>query len=151
MKVLAISNKVQVISFANDTKVVEFGDSKDVYGFKYSEDVDFRQQFRVDLKLWKARTVESGKSYRDSSGTFQNNNVIIDRVVDLQTGYLDDRTHLALTIASKHSYFAIDGKQYYRQEEYAIEHQDESGDISDLSMAKTTLIEQTRGFTNQTC
>jgi len=151
MKVLAISNKVQVISFSNDTKIVEFGDSKDVYGFKYSEDPTFKQRFRVDLKLWKARTVESGKSYRDTTGTFKNNNVLIDRVVDLQTGYLDDKTHLALTVASKHDYFAIDGKEYYRNEEYSIDHSDESGDVSNLSMAKTTLIEQAKGFNNQNC
>lgn len=151
MKVLAISNKLQVISNPNDTKLVTFGANVDQFGFKYSLNSTFRQQVRLDLKLWKARVTESSKSYRDTNGTFRNNNVIIDKVVDVQTGYLDDRTHLALTIASKHASFAIDGKEYYRNEEYSIEHQDESGDISNLAIAKTTLIEQTKGFTNLNC
>ena len=129
---------MQVISNPNDTVIVSFGADMDAFGFKYSQDPTFRQQLRLDLKLWKARTTESNKMYRDTTGTFKNNNVIIDKIIDVQTGYLDDRTHLALTIASKHDYFAINGKQYYRNEDYAIEHSDESGDISNLSMAKTT-------------
>lgn len=151
MKVLAISNKIQLISYPNDTKIVSFGGSVDMYGYKYSENPSFRQQVRIDLKLWKPRVTESSRSYRDTTGSYKNNNVLIDKIVDMETGYLDDHAHLALTVASKHEYFAIDGKEYYRNEEYSIDHSDDSGDISNLSMAKTTLIEQAKGFNNQNC
>ena len=151
MKVLAISNKFRVANTEVDTRMITFSDRKDAYGVFYKSNPGFTQQFRIDIELRKGRVQESGKVYRNNGGVFQNNNVIIDKVIDMRTGYLDDRTHLALAVASKHSYFAVDGKPYFRNSEYEIEHNDESGDVLNLAPAKATLIEQGKGFTNQAC
>lgn len=152
MKVLAISNKIQIVNTnSSETKVVSFGDDKYVFGIDYSLNPTFLQQFRLDLKLWKRRPLESGKSYRGSNGEYQNNNVIIDKQIDIQTGYMDDDTHFALSVATKHKYLYIDNKRYFRNSDYEIDHNDESGDILQLAIAKATLIEQSKGLTNQTC
>lgn len=152
MKVLAISNKIKVVNAdRSQTKLITFGDSKDVFGIFYSYDPTFTQQVRLGIELRKGNPQESGKTYRNNLGIFQNNNVIIDKTVELRTDYLDDRTHLALTIASKHRNFQIDGKAYFRNSDYEIEHNDESGDILELAPAKATFIEQGKGFTNQAC
>lgn len=152
MKVLAISNKIRVANAdRSETKVITFGDTKDVFGIQYTNNTTFTQQYRLDLRLWKGKQKESGKVYRNNLSVYQNNNVLIDKTFEMSTGYYDDRTHLALTIASKHKKFLIDGKAYFRDSEYEIEHNDESGDILQLAPAKATLIEQGKGFTNQAC
>jgi hypothetical protein len=152
MKVLAISNKIMVVNTdSSNTVMVKYGDDNAVFGINYPANVGFTQQLRLDLRIWKGKTVEQGKSYRGTNGVYQNNNVIIDKQFEMQTDYFDDRTHLALIIASKHKYFYIDGKRYFRNSDYDIEHNDEPGDTLQLAMAKATLIEQGKGFTNQAC
>ncbi len=152
MKVLAISNKIKVINAdASQTHLVAFNDDVNAFGFDYLDNIGFRQQFRLELKIWKKRQQESSKQYRNNIGVFVSNNVIIDRIMDIETEYFDANTHLAMDIASKHKYFFIDGKRYYRNSDYEINWDDSAGDILMLAPAKATFIEQGKGFTNQSC
>lgn len=152
MKVLAISNKLKSVNADwFSTKLVTFGDDKSVFGIGYANNPEFTQQVRLGLEVRKQKYVESGKTYRDNNGNFRHNNVIIDRQKQMETDYFDDPTHLALTVASKHKHFYIDGKRYFRNGDYEVEHNEESGDVLELAPAKATLIEQGKGLTTQTC
>lgn len=152
MKVLAISNKIRVSNTdPMPTKVVTFGDDAYVFGIGYPNNPSFTQQVRVGLEVKNGKVIEQGKTYRDTTGVYVNNNVIMDKQFAMETDYMDDRTHLALAVASKHRYFYLDGKRYFRNSDYEIEHSEESGEILQLAPAKATLIEQGKGFTSQAC
>lgn len=152
MKVLAVSNKIKVVNTDySETKVIEFGDDLYVFGIGYPNNAGFTQRFRLDMRTWKGRQQESGKTYRNNIGVFQNNNVIVDKIIDLETGYFDENAHLALVLATKHKYFYINGKRYFRNSDYEINWDDSPGDILMLAPAKATFVEQGKGFTNQAC
>jgi hypothetical protein len=152
MKVLAISNKIKVVNTDyGDTKIISFGDDSMVFGIDYPSNPSFNQQLRLDMKLWKQRQQESGSTYRNNAGVMVNNNLVIDRILDVETGYFDAGTHLAMSIATKHKYFYIDGKRYFRNSDYEINWDDSPGDILMLAPAKATFTEQGKGFTNQAC
>lgn len=152
MKVLAISNNLQVSSAANNqSKVIRFKHSRDAFGFSYSANPTFSQQFRIECtfgRIAKYPVIE--KVYRDQSGNFRSQNVSIDKQIVLKTGYLDANSHNALSVALKHSTMELDGTSYFHQGEYEIDGDDDDT-LTNLIQAKATLNEQGYNKTTVTC
>jgi hypothetical protein len=150
MKVLAISNNFQV-NKSLQTKVVKFRHSADAYGFEYSLNPNFYQQFRVELvfgRIPKFPTIE--KEYRQQDGYFRSQNVSIDKVETLKTGYLDRTAHVGLAVALKHNEMYIDGVNYFCRGEYQLDGDDDDT-LTNLVQAKAEILEQRFNISSVTC
>jgi hypothetical protein len=147
MYVVAISNKIQVNNSDCNTKVIKYRDNKNSYGFDYTTDPEFYQQVRLGVYLRSPKLPTKEKVYRQTDGNFRYGTVTIDKSVELHTDQFDFDTHAALLVASKHSDFQIDDRQYFSQGEIDLE----DNDFNNLSNGKLTLLEQGFNKTNLQC
>lgn len=150
---LVVSNGIAV--GANpETKVIRYLDRRRAFGFDYPLSPGFYQQVRLHLYLSQPTYPVIEKVYRQSDGVFRTANVTVDRKVQINTGYLDDLTHAALTVATKHDSFFINGVGYSVQGELDHEFfetfEDEDGWFP-LSVAQFEGLEQGYNQTNFGC
>lgn len=152
MKVLAISNNLQVNqSLNNQSMVLTFRHSRNVFGFNYAANPTFVQQFRVEGVFKRVKnypTIE--QVYRKQDGTFTSQNVSIDKTKTLQTGYIDENSHDALSVALKHSTMRLDEVAYFHQGNYELDGDDDDT-LTNLIQAKATLTQQGYNKTTVTC
>lgn len=152
MKVLAISNNLQVNqSLNNQSKLITFKHSRDAFGFNYSANPTFSQQFRIEgvFKRVKSYLVIE-QVYRRQDGVHVAQNVSIDKTRTLETGYLDENSHDALSVALKHSTMKLDTVAYFHQGNYEYDGDDDDT-LTNLIQAKATLTQQGYNKTTVTC
>jgi len=150
MRVTGISNSFYFAPHHLDTKVVEFGASFDCFNVNYSENDTFVQKIRLHIDDLQVTTPVKERVYRDTSGTFRNANVFIDKKVKCTAGYFDENMHEALGAALKHENLLVDGVEYFSEGEYEIQGR-ESSDTSTLTQANFTINKQGYNLTNQSC
>ncbi len=150
MKVTAISNSFHFSKKQFDTKIVEFGADFDCFNVNYSENSDFVQKIRLHIDTLQETTPVKERVYRDTTGTFRNANVFIDKKLKCTAGYFDENVHEAMGAALKHKTLKLDGVDYFSEGEYEIGAR-ESSDTSTLTQANFTLNLQGYNLTNQSC
>jgi hypothetical protein len=152
MKVLAISNNIEIRRAGNcQTKLVRFSNSRDAFGFDYESYPGFYQQIRLGLTFGRIpKFPVKEKQYRRQDGTFSNSNISIDKQLSLHTDYFDFSAHAALSVALKHDRMYIDDVAYSNQGEYEIEGDDDET-LTNLTTAKTAILQQGYNNTNITC
>lgn len=152
MKVLAISNNLEIRRANNcQTKVIRFSNTRDAFGFEYENYPAFYHQFRVGLTFGRlVKFPVKEKVYRRQNGTFSLSNVSVDKQLTINTDYLDLSAHTALMIGLKHDKLYIDNVSYSQQGEYEMEG-DEDETLTNLTTAKSVILENGFNMTNITC
>jgi len=117
---IAVSNFL-VVGDHPETKIIRFSDSRLAFGFNYPAAAGFYQQVRLHLYVNKPTYPIKEKVYRQSNGVFRTANVVIDKKLEVTTGYVDELTQAALAVAVKHSSFFINGRPLSVQGELETE------------------------------
>jgi len=150
--VLFVSNIFQY-GLWKTSGVIEFRGRQNGWGFDYETDTNFYQRFRLEFVLNRPKYPEIKKIYRQSNGVYRHANVNIDKKVMLDTDYLDEKTHDALSVALKHDELYLNGLPYFSGEEYEPDWVEASTDSRyfELAKASTELYVQGYDQRNNTC
>lgn len=147
MKIILKSNAICIGDHC-DTLLLSYADNRDVFDFNYTDAPNgFEQQVRIPATLQNPEHQRNSSVYRTSSGRFVQTGVTIDKNFTLRTDWMDDTFTDAITTASGHKTFKIDGVAYSGHGDFDETHNDEDN----LIQVTMKIFEQEYNQTNISC
>lgn len=152
------SNPFQVGVYT-ETVFVEYENDRNAFGFLYEDYPDFetqsfRQKVRLHLVLTQPKHTISESVYRKTDGQYRVQNVQFGKKYKLKTGYLDEPTHDALSVALKHSTLIIDARMFACEGVLEPEFTDIAINVrrhTDLYPAEVDVVDEGFADTNVDC
>lgn len=148
MRIVLLSNPICIAENICNTIVLKYSDARDVCDFEYTEAPEgFEQQIRIPATLQDPKHERTSGVYRKSNGDFVQFGVAIDKSRTLKTDWMDDIFTDALTTASAHKNFALDGVSYSGHGEF----EETPNDEDNLIQTTIQVYEQGYNQTNISC